>query len=351
MADGDHRRRCDRSRRRDLRVRRAACALDRPPEAAATLIEGNAFQGCTALNVVDLTHPTAQVTIQASAFANLSAFAHLIIRSEVVASLASTNALSGTKIAAGMGAIYVPADLVDTYKSATNWSTFAAQIHPISAYPLTDFSTISDDWATILSNPDYATDYAIGDTKLVEINGVQLYMQIAAFNADTLASGGGTAGISWVSLGFLEKRQMNSTDTVTNGYPAMELADYVSGLLTSLPQTLQSGICEVSKTYRVKNPSDTTSTMTCKLWIPSSREVGFTNAQSMESSGPAYTSVFTDNNARKKGPGAFGLGTADNWWLRSMYYSSFFSYVINNGYESGNYPTNQYGVVLGFCTN
>ena len=40
----------------------------------------------------------------------------------------TSNFLSGTKIASGNGYIYVPDSLVNNYKSATNWSTYAAQI-------------------------------------------------------------------------------------------------------------------------------------------------------------------------------------------------------------------------------
>lgn len=37
-----------------------------------------------------------------------------------------------SKIASGTGYIYVPDDLVDSFKTATNWSTYADQIKPIS---------------------------------------------------------------------------------------------------------------------------------------------------------------------------------------------------------------------------
>lgn len=40
----------------------------------------------------------------------------------------TSNFLSGTKIANGNGYIYVPDSLINDYKSATNWSTYAAQI-------------------------------------------------------------------------------------------------------------------------------------------------------------------------------------------------------------------------------
>ena len=337
----------------------------------ATNVQSYAFENCSALGVVALPNCTSigtnlgngdgpsgfdftnKLTIPANAFYGSGNMQHLILRSDELCPLSNVNAFNGTPISVGCGLIYVPADLVDTYKAATNWSTYASQIVSISEYPKTVTGSIEDDWATILANTNYATDYAIGDTKILDIDGSPVLMQIVAFDADTLASGGGTAGITWISKGFVEKRQMNSTSTTTGGYANMPLRTYVEDTLyNKIDATVRAEIKEVSKTYRVKNPSDTTATLNCKTWIPSAREVGFTNTSNgMESSGPAYTSVFTDNNARKKGLGTFGLGTADNWWLRSMDNGSYFSSVYQGGYESSGYPTNQSGVVLGFCTN
>ena len=51
-----------------------------------------------------------------------------------VVTLASANAFGNSGITATTGDIYVPDALVDTYKTATNWSTFANRIQPLSAY-------------------------------------------------------------------------------------------------------------------------------------------------------------------------------------------------------------------------
>lgn len=48
--------------------------------------------------------------------------------------LSGVNAFSGTPIASGTGYVYVPDDEVDIYKAATNWSTYADQIKPLSEY-------------------------------------------------------------------------------------------------------------------------------------------------------------------------------------------------------------------------
>lgn len=51
-----------------------------------------------------------------------------------VATLSNTNAFANTPIANGTGYIYVPDELVDSYKTATNWSVYAEQIRPMSEY-------------------------------------------------------------------------------------------------------------------------------------------------------------------------------------------------------------------------
>lgn len=52
-----------------------------------------------------------------------------------VPTLNKVDAFSSTTVSRGTGYIYVPDDLVDDYKSATNWSTYADQIKPISEMP------------------------------------------------------------------------------------------------------------------------------------------------------------------------------------------------------------------------
>lgn len=326
------------------------CTELKSVEASATMVEADAFNGCTALSLVDLSN-TAPVTIQASAFNSCSNLAHLIVRSTTVSSLVNANALSGTKIASGFGAIYVPADLVDTYKAATNWSTYSAQIFPISAYPKTDFSTISDSWETILTNPNYATDYSVGDTKLLTVNGVDLYMQIAAFDTDLLEESG-TAGITWISRVFLEKKRIDGGSQVSGGWENTELAEYLENtILPAIPAVVRNNIVEVQKTYRSKYPTDETKTAICKLWIPSYREVGFTHSSAVESSGVIYSGLFSSNGARIRYDEDLNMG---KWWLRTgASQNKNFEYVMDNGSATSAYSglTNKYGVVLGFCTN
>lgn len=86
-------------------------------------------------------------SIGASAFHKDFSLTTVILRSGNVCTLSATNVFQecyhyhGTKNATynpnGLkdGYIYVPAALVDEYKAATNWSTFADQIRAIEDYP------------------------------------------------------------------------------------------------------------------------------------------------------------------------------------------------------------------------
>ena len=87
------------------------------------------FQGCTSLETADFA--SANILYQ-RAFFSCSNLDTLILRNEnQVCEWQGTYNLSGTKIEAGEGYIYVPDDLVDSYKEASGWSDFASQIRSI----------------------------------------------------------------------------------------------------------------------------------------------------------------------------------------------------------------------------
>lgn len=105
-------------------------SLERVEAPAATSINSNAFYNCE-LGTLDF---PAVKSISAYAFRN-SSLATLILRSTAqVCSLANTNAFDGTAIGDGLGYIYVPDSLIESYIAATNWSTYATRFLPLSEY-------------------------------------------------------------------------------------------------------------------------------------------------------------------------------------------------------------------------
>lgn len=97
---------------------------------------GSIFVGCFqknyALQIADF---SVVKSIAANTFASCSSLTALILRkSDAICTLENTSALTGTPIADGTGYIYVPSALIETYKSATNWSIFANQFRAIEDY-------------------------------------------------------------------------------------------------------------------------------------------------------------------------------------------------------------------------
>lgn len=90
-----------------------------------------AFYICSKLTTADFPMVT---TIGGYAFTNCSKLNALALRSQSLCSLAHSNSFSGTPISSGTGYIYVPSSLVDTYKSKTNWSTYATQFRALEDY-------------------------------------------------------------------------------------------------------------------------------------------------------------------------------------------------------------------------
>ncbi len=94
-----------------------------------TSLEGEmCFAYCTSLERIDL--PKVE-TIGFAAFEGCEMLTSVTLRTGKVCIAVDSDAFTDTPISSGEGYIYVPADLVDSYKTATNWSKYAAQIKAI----------------------------------------------------------------------------------------------------------------------------------------------------------------------------------------------------------------------------
>lgn len=74
-------------------------------------------------------------SIRDYAFADYTQLKNLIITTDTLVELQGTHAFENTLIESGSGRIYVPANMVDTYKAATNWSRYADQIVANTSIP------------------------------------------------------------------------------------------------------------------------------------------------------------------------------------------------------------------------
>lgn len=93
----------------------------------------NAFRACPKLN--NVVFPQIVTLGGSSTFMDCSALDTLVLSGDTVCNLTGTGAFTNTPIADGTGYIYVPRALVEQYKVATNWATYAAQFRAIEDYP------------------------------------------------------------------------------------------------------------------------------------------------------------------------------------------------------------------------
>lgn len=100
-----------------------------------TNLQSNSFYGCS--GITELTVKGNVTQIGTYVFYNCSNLNKLVFSNITnVPTLSNVNAFTGTTpIQKGTGYIYVPDDLVSSFQSASNWSTIASQIKPISELP------------------------------------------------------------------------------------------------------------------------------------------------------------------------------------------------------------------------
>ena len=98
------------------------------PKLATTSGTGACFDGCTNLKRVDFPLLSG-VTIGNYAFRNCKNLETIVIGGAKLCPLNSGNVFNG---AIASWSLYVPDDLVDAYKTATNWTAYADRIKPMS---------------------------------------------------------------------------------------------------------------------------------------------------------------------------------------------------------------------------
>ena len=225
---------------------------------SATSIGEYAFDNCNYLETVDLT-ATGPVTIGDYVFKfSWTRMKYIIIRSESVATIGEHTFDDHDVFWSRDAAIYVPDVLVASYKANAAWINVRHRIYPISAYPVTEFDSITDDWDTIVSKIASGTaTYEIGDTKTIDLgNEGSIRFAVIGRNLDELADGSGKAAYTFYSMSWLKTtRRWNppleeyviGTGTL-GGWEYSELRAYLRDtIFPTLPASLQTGIKTVKK--------------------------------------------------------------------------------------------------------
>ena len=101
-------------------------------------VGNSGFALCTKISSLDFNLLN---TINNYALYRCSSLTTLILRNSSIATLANINALTSTPIASGTGYIYVPSALIDSYKTATNWTMYASQFRALEDYTVDGTTT------------------------------------------------------------------------------------------------------------------------------------------------------------------------------------------------------------------
>jgi hypothetical protein len=220
---------------------------------------------------------------------------------------------------------------------------------------------ITDSWDTIIASIDagtYATKYKIGNYKPLDLGSQgTVDMQIVAFDTDNKADGSGKAKVTWISKDLLNNTHVmngsrktvdGETAYTAGGWEHCEMRAFLKDTIKPLiPETVRNAIVPVTKVQAiytndaVVNDGQTTSD---DVWIPGHREIF--NTTSYETTGPVYSTVFTNANSRIKNHN----GSASYWWLRAASSAGSFRSVNNAGAGNYSYASGGGGVALGFCT-
>lgn len=201
--------------------------------------------------------------------------------------------LSTTPIGNGSGYIYVPDELLTSYRSAPQWNNFNQKFKGLSEYQQ-DFDlytdSISDDWNAILTNcANNAVDkYKIGDTKTVMIDNIPTQFKIVGKNVDTLANQNGKAALSWMETKITRVATPQSVrDIFNNNAPqqfqnATNFREAVNQIYLKIEPTVKNGIKKVIKSSLGRDSSQAFGYYNSEdfLWPPSQLELGLDINQS-----------------------------------------------------------------------
>lgn len=182
-------------------------------------ISDGAFQSCISITEMTINHTAPK--FYSNCFKNCTNLAKLVIPNITASSyIANSNILQGTPIESGAGYIYVPDNLVDSFKSATNWSTYADQIRPIS--DLDNLIDLSNQTFPVALSEGITVDYDASTTSII-LNGTTT--DSCGFNIPITQELIGNYTLSYspaeTNRGFYISID-NITETMLNGWGAAE---------------------------------------------------------------------------------------------------------------------------------
>ena len=194
----------------------------------------------------------------------------------------------------GNGFIYVPDDLVYTYQHTEGWQSFATKIQGLSFYTAPNVDTITDSWETISENcrRGSTSNYPIGGTKSIEIDGVQTQFILVGKNQDQLytidnsynTNNAGRAALTWAERTISRFNKINISNNFSEGQISYRedivFHNYLkNNIYNKIPESVRQYIKPVvkyAKGFSGGQPSNNIATKTGEeyIWPLSQRELG-----------------------------------------------------------------------------
>lgn len=192
-------------------------------------------------------------------------------------------------------------------------------------------------------------EWAVGDSKTMNIGGVDYVVDIIGKNHDDYSDGSGKAPLTFQLHDCLNTTySLQSTNTNGMGWNGCDLRNTaLPKVLADMPSEVQSAIRAVYKQTVVGGTYGTdVYTSEDKLFVLSEIEVLGNRNFSKAGEGSRYAYYANGGSKVKKVNGA-----ASDWWLRSpqLHSTSAFCQVTASGGTTANYANALLGVSFAFC--
>ena len=208
----------------------------------------------------------------------------------------------------------------------------------------------NNSWKTIIaacqsgSVPD---SWAVGDSKMMTINGTDYQIDIIGKNHDTYTAGGTAPLTLQMHDCYGTTYAMNSSNTNVGGWTSCDMrSTHLPSILALMPTEVQNGIREVNKLTSAGSQSATINTTADKLFLLSEVEIFGSTTYSKSGEGSQYAYYNAGNSGAKE-----VNGSSSFWWERSPNGSNSagFCHVGSLGGTSYGNASRSYGVAFGFC--
>ena len=213
---------------------------------------------------------------------------------------------------------------------------------------LPDNNFANNSWEAIIAacqSGNVPDTWAVGNSKIMAINGTDYQIDIIGKNHDTYTAGG-TAPLTFQMHDcYGTEYAMNSSNTNVGGWTDCAMrSTYLPAILALMPSEVQAGIREVNKLTSAGSQSSTINTTADKLFLLSEIEIFGSVFSSNIGEGTQYDYYKVGNSKVKK----FN-GRADKWWERSPHDSDSTTFCLVDKYGNAFYTSASLAICVAFA--